>query len=97
MIEHLRKALDIPRTQVVPFEEWLWRVRQAPASLTQDIPASSLVDFLESHFVRMSCGGVVLDTAKTAAHCEPLQRARSVDEDLVMKYIQKWRAIGFLR
>lgn len=96
VIECLRQELGIPRSRVVPFNEWLSCLRQSPAAAIEDHPAARIVDFLESHFVRMSCAGVVLDMTKTLADCPSLRSVQPVDEDLVKKYVQSWREMGFL-
>ncbi|KAK8079429.1 hypothetical protein PG997_007247 [Apiospora hydei] len=50
--QFLQTALRIPR--LVPFPDWLARVRQAPQ---RGNPALILSEFLESNYLRMSCGG----------------------------------------
>lgn len=96
LIECLRQALGIPRTRVVPFTEWLSCLRQGPAAAQEDNPAARIVDFLDHHFVRMSCGGVVLDMSKSLKDSQPLRSMQPVDEDLVKKYVQSWQNMGFL-
>lgn len=96
MIECLRQELGIPRSRVVPFTEWLSYLRQSPAAAIEDHPAARIVDFLENHFVRMSCGGVVLDMTKSLADCPSLRSVQPMDEDLVRKYVQSWQKMGFL-
>ena len=88
----LADALHIPN--LIPFEEWIRRVRAAPE---RDNPASALVDFLESNYGRMSCGGLVLDTKKTLEHSKTLAAVGPVEEEVVRKYVHIWREIGFLR
>lgn len=61
-----------------------------------DNPAARITDFLEHHFVRMSCGGVVLDMTKSLEDSEPLRSMQHVDDDLVKKYVQTWEDMGFL-
>ena len=87
----LADALKIP--DLVPFEEWVERVRAAPP---RNNPASNLVDFLDSNYLRMSCGGLVLDVKNTLEHSKTLYSVGPVSEEVVRKYIHIWREIGFL-
>ncbi|KAK2800875.1 fusarubin cluster-polyketide synthase [Onygenales sp. PD_10] len=63
----LADALHIPN--LIPFEEWVERVRAAPQ---RNNPASTLLDFLDSNYLRMSCGGLVLDVSHTLEHSKTL-------------------------
>lgn len=87
----LADALKIPN--LIPFEEWVERVRSAPQ---RNNPASTLLDFLDSNYLRMSCGGLVLDTKKTLEHSKTLAAVGPVSEEVVRKYIHIWKEIGFL-
>ena len=87
----LADALNI--TNLIPFEEWIQRVRAAPE---RNNPASTLVDFLSSNYGRMSCGGLVLDTKKTLEHSESLAAVGPVSEEVARKYVHIWKEIGFL-
>lgn len=89
----LADALHIASKNVIPFPEWLQKVRDAPQ---KNNPASSLADFLEDNFLRMSCGGLVLDTRKTMEHSATLRAVTPVSETVARKYIHIWREIGFL-
>lgn len=95
MIETLASALDIPQQNVVPFETWLARVRKFPGS-SNDNPAGQLVEFFSKHFIRMSCGDLILDTANSREHSETLRARGTVDAKLVAKYISSWKQMGFL-
>ena len=97
MIVTLAKELDIPTSNIVPFETWTRDVRQFPGSTEKDNPAKKLVRFLEEHFVRMSCGGLVLDTERAREYSETLRGSREVGEELVRRYLGGWRKAGFLR
>lgn len=88
----LADALHIPR--LLRFEDWLERVRTAPP---QDNPASLLAEFLESNYLRMSCGGLVLGVDNTLEHSKTLAALGPVPEVVVRKYIHIWREIGFLK
>ncbi|RGP80519.1 polyketide synthase [Fusarium longipes] len=88
----LSDALRIPNR--VPFKEWLDLVRKAPQ---QDNPASLLADFLEDTYLRMACGGLVLDVKNTLEHSKSLAAVGPVSEIVVRKYIHIWKEIGFLK
>ncbi|KAL9069423.1 MAG: hypothetical protein Q9157_006161 [Trypethelium eluteriae] len=87
----LSAALNIPN--LIPFEEWVERVRAAPR---RNNPATTLLDFLDSNYLRMSCGGLVLDVKKTLEHSKTLGTVGPVDEEVTRRYIHIWKEIGFL-
>lgn len=62
----------------------------------EDTPAARIAYFLEHHFVRMSCGGVILDMTKSLMDSEPLRNLQPVDDDLVKSYVRSWEDMGFL-
>ncbi|KAK6611194.1 hypothetical protein H4I96_02792 [Botrytis cinerea] len=95
MIVVLANELGIPSNNIVPFDEWLSRVRRFPGS-TNDNPAGQLVEFFDKHFVRMSCGGLILDTVKSQEHSKTIRSTGPVSIDLVRKYILSWKSSGFL-
>ena len=79
--------------EVVPFKEWVERVRRAPQ---RGNPAATLLEFLEGNYERMSCGGLVLDVSKTLEHSKTLGAVGPVSEAVVRKYVHVWKEIGFL-
>lgn len=87
----LADALNIPN--LIPFNGWVERVRAAPQ---RDNPASMLLDFLDSNYLRMSCGGLVLDVGHTLQHSKTLSAVGAVSEEVARKYIHIWREIGFI-
>ncbi|ORY66531.1 polyketide synthase [Pseudomassariella vexata] len=89
----LADALGINRKNVVPFGEWLEKVRHAPQ---RGNPAATLLDFLDDNFLRMSCGGLVLDVKRTLEHSESLRKVGPVSEEVARKYVHIWKEIGFL-
>ncbi|KAK4697088.1 acyl carrier protein, partial [Lecanoromycetidae sp. Uapishka_2] len=97
MIPVLADALNIPRRNTIPFEVWVRRVRNFPGSVEMDNPAAKLVEFLDGNFVRMSCGGLLLDTAKSREHSKTLANVGPVSDDIARGYIQAWKEMGFLR
>ncbi|KAF5662736.1 polyketide synthase [Fusarium heterosporum] len=88
----LSDVLHIPNK--VPFKDWLDLVRKAPQ---QDNPAALLADFLEETYLRMACGGLVLDVTHTLEHSKSLAVVGPVSETVVRKYIHIWKEIGFLK
>lgn len=87
----LADALNIPN--VIPFKEWVERVRTGPQ---RNNPAATLLEFLDSNYLRMSCGGLVLDVKKTLEHSKTLAAVGPVSEEIARKYIHIWKEIGFL-
>lgn len=95
MIPILADALEIPRANIIPFSDWVQRVRQFPGNVEWDNPAAKLIKFLDNNFLRMSCGGLLLDTAKSRKHSKTLAADGPVSEDVAKKYIRYWKQIGF--
>ncbi|KAF4965340.1 hypothetical protein FSARC_6855 [Fusarium sarcochroum] len=91
----LAAALDIPPHGIIPFEEWIKRVRQWSLSPAEN-PAALALGFLEGHFERMACGGVVLDTQRSSEHSETIAREGPVSAEVVRSYVSSWKAMGFL-
>lgn len=87
----LADALGIKN--LIPFEEWVARVKAAPQ---RNNPASTLLEFLDSNYLRMSCGGLVLGVKNTLEHSKTLAAVGPVSEEVVRKYIHIWKEIGFL-
>ncbi|KAI0890811.1 hypothetical protein F4806DRAFT_501676 [Annulohypoxylon nitens] len=95
MISILADELGVPGENIIPFSAWLQRVEEHHGPAKHN-PALGLVDFLRQHFVRMSCGELVLDTAKSREHSETLRNSRPVSPDLVTRYIRVWKDMEFL-
>ncbi|KAJ5681682.1 Acyl transferase/acyl hydrolase/lysophospholipase [Penicillium maclennaniae] len=87
----LADALGIKN--LISFEEWVERVKVAPQ---RNNPTASLLDFLDSNYLRMSCGGLGLDVKHTLEHSKPLQAVGPVSEEVIRKYIHIWKEIRFL-
>lgn len=96
MIETLASCLGIGSTNIVPYEDWIARVRGSGASVGQN-PALQLIDFFEHYFLQMSCGQLMLDTSITRGRSEKMQMMIPVGRDLVKKYIGAWKRSGFLK
>ncbi|KAK7724332.1 Type I Iterative PKS [Diaporthe eres] len=99
MIATLAKALDIPN--VIPFGEWVRRVREWPVKADNGAeganPAYLLTDFLDDNFTRMSCGGLLMGTANAREHSSTLANVGPVTEATTRLYVSKWREMGFLK
>ena len=87
----LADALKTPN--LIPLEEWVERVRTGGQ---RNNPAITLLDFLDDNYLRMSCGGLVLDVKKTLEHSKTLSAVGPVSEEVARKYIHIWKEIGFL-
>ena len=96
MIRVWAAALDIPQSNIVSFEEWVRRVRHFPGNVEKDNPVYKLVDFLDGNFVRMSCGGLLLDTTRARAHSSTLAAVGPVSDESALRYIRYWKEVGFL-
>jgi len=97
MILTLANCLNVPmQTGIVPFEEWVRRVRNFSGSVEKDNPAFKLIDFLDTNFLRMSCGGLLLETKHSREHSKTLRELGPVSEDVVRGYVRYWQRIGFL-
>jgi thioester reductase-like protein len=85
---------------VVPFGEWIESVKTWPHALDNmpggKNPSFTLVDFLNEHFLRMSCGGLLMATNKAREHSPTLRKQGPLSEGLIRRYIAAWRAEGFL-
>ncbi|KAK2591233.1 hypothetical protein QQS21_011075 [Conoideocrella luteorostrata] len=96
MVSMFTEELKIPKVNIVPFSEWIRRVRRSPLDKDVENPARRLTDFFEKHFERMSCNGVVLDTTKARAHSPTLAAQGPVPLEVARRYIRSWKATGFL-
>ncbi|KAI1345678.1 hypothetical protein F5Y01DRAFT_320504 [Xylaria sp. FL0043] len=63
----LAEELGVPQNGIIPFHDWVQRVRTSPATPDEN-PAIRRIDFLDDNFVRMSCGGLILDTKNACEH-----------------------------
>ncbi|PYI32372.1 putative polyketide synthase [Aspergillus indologenus CBS 114.80] len=98
MMPVLADELHIPQTNTIPFSEWVQRVRDysLQAGSERDNPAIMLADFLDENFLRMSCGGLLLETRRCREHSKTLADMGPVSEDVTRLYIKTWRTVGFL-
>ncbi|KAI1452552.1 hypothetical protein F4805DRAFT_462631 [Annulohypoxylon moriforme] len=96
MVGTLAEELDIPGENILPFAEWIRKVRRSPLVTETENPSLKLVDFLDKHFVHMSCGGIILGTAKTRERSSTLAAQSPVCADTARRYLRAWKKIGFL-
>ncbi|KAI1393305.1 uncharacterized protein F4822DRAFT_423774 [Hypoxylon trugodes] len=95
----LADALNIPHQDIIPFRDWVRRVRDHPRQVEGpegENPAFLLIDFLDDNFIRMSCGGLLLDTIKVREHSKTLANAGPVSEKVTRQFIKSWKEMGFL-
>ncbi|KAJ4363937.1 hypothetical protein N0V83_009390 [Neocucurbitaria cava] len=92
----LAAALDIHPSNIVPFEDWVERVRRSPLSPAEN-PAAQAIHFLEGHFERMACGGIILDTKRSGEHSQTMAAEGPVSAEVVRSYVSSWKTMGFLR
>ncbi|OTA64239.1 putative polyketide synthase [Hypoxylon sp. EC38] len=99
MIALLADALDIPA--VIPFEEWVRRVREWPVKSDNSAeganPAYLLTNFLDENFARMSCGGLLMGTANAREHSPMLTGVGPVSDETTRLFLRKWRDMGLLK
>jgi nucleoside-diphosphate-sugar epimerase len=96
MVNLWADALDIPSSNIVSFPRWLELVRAYQGKPVEN-PAIKLVDFLENEFIRMSCGGLLLDTQKSVSHSVTLSKVGPVSDEVARLYIDAWKQTGWLR
>ena len=82
--------------EVIPFRDWLQRVRSFSCSVASENPAAKLIDFFDQDYTRMSCGGLLLDTTRACEHSGALRAVGPVGTGLVRKYIESWKSAGVL-
>lgn len=92
----LADALDIPRANIIPFDDWIERVLQHAGPADTDNPAKKVIEFFDDHFIRMACGGLLFDTKNSREHSQTLATEGPVSADLVRKYVRAWKETGFL-
>ena len=96
MIGLLAEELDVPSENIVPYEEWMDKVRSCDTPMVEN-PAKQLMDFWEIHYLRMSTGPLVLDTKHSREHSRTMRESGPVEEKLVERYIRRWKLSGFLK
>ncbi|KAJ5930368.1 hypothetical protein N7466_005861 [Penicillium verhagenii] len=100
MILTLASMLSIPSNDIVPFGDWVQRVKDYPRQVEGpegENPAILLIDFVDANFLRMSCGGLLLETKKAREHSHTLATLGPVSDKVTNLFIQSWKELGFLR
>jgi thioester reductase-like protein/acyl carrier protein len=92
----LADELGIPSSSIIPFNEWLDRVRFFSSVHDTNNPAKKVITFLEKDFQRMACGGLVLGTDKAVQDSSTLRQAKPIEDVLIRKYIRIWKDKGIL-
>ena len=95
LVSILAEALEIPAHGIVSFEEWIRRVRSSALGPKEN-PAAMALGFLQDHFERMACGGIVLDTVRSSEHSETMAAEGPVSAEVVKAYVRSWKEMGFL-
>ncbi len=95
----MARTLDIPADAIIPFDSWIKRVRTSPLVPDTENPAGRpmMVEFLAGNFERMSCGGLILDTERAQEHSVTMASEGPVSPALAVKFVDKWREMGFLK
>ncbi|KAI0478554.1 putative polyketide synthase [Xylariaceae sp. FL0804] len=88
-------GVPLPGGVGVPFADWVATVRASSLPVEQN-PAARVVGFLEGHFERMACGGIVLDTRKASEHSPTMAAEGPVSAEVIRSYVAAWKASGFL-
>lgn len=94
----LARLLGVPTGGIIPFRDWIKRVRTSPLVPETENPTArnGMADFLEKNFERMSCGGLVLDTQKAKEHSVTMAAEGPVPEEVVGRYVEAWKRMGYL-
>ena len=94
----LARPLGVPAGAILPFRDWIKRVRTSPLVPETENPTArnGMADFLVKNFERMSCGGLVLDTQRAREHSVTIAAEGPVSEEVVGRYVEAWKRMGFL-
>lgn len=91
----LAGALSIPVNRIIPYRDWLRHITRSPLSEKEN-PAARIIDFLDSNYERMSCGGLILDTSKSQEHSKTMAALGPVTPEVAVDYVSAWKKMGFL-
>lgn len=94
-IRILAEELNIPAENIIPYQDWLDKVQSCGAPIAEN-PAKQLMSFWETHFLRMSTGPLILDTKHSREHSETMRNSKPISEELIRKYLCRWKDAGFL-
>lgn len=76
-------------SHLVPFDDWLEIVQKLEV-------VKPLEKFFRNHFRTLAEGSIILDTAKARAVSKTLSSTGGVSEELLVKYLNRWKRDGFL-
>lgn len=79
-----------------PYGEWLREALSFDSSL-KDGTIIDLAPFFNDHFLRMSTGGLVLDTSEARQASPTLVSIGAVSINTVVAYMKSWEDQGFLK
>lgn len=88
ILTFIAAELGLP-AKTIPYEEWLQRCLDAGS-------LRSLEGFFKEHFRALANGSVVLDTRMARTVSATLRGSGGVPQELVMRYVARWRKDGFL-
>ncbi len=93
----LAEALGIPPHRIIPppVQELVRLVRTSPLHPETDNPAAKLIDFLSDSFEHTSCGGLILDTARSQEHSKTMANEGPVSADVARRFVAAWIKDGF--
>ncbi|PYH73192.1 polyketide synthase [Aspergillus vadensis CBS 113365] len=84
-------------TTRIPFDEWLAAVVEAAETegSTRRYPVLKLKAFFARLFQPAVCGHVILATDRSRACSPTLRQMRAVEDEVVLKFVQHWKDIGY--
>ncbi|KAL7621049.1 hypothetical protein AAE478_008361 [Parahypoxylon ruwenzoriense] len=84
--------------KAVPFDEWTKIVRDNcnDKAVQTKYPAAELLDFLETDFLQLGVGEVVLDLQNSRRVSGTLDQSLPIGPDLVRLFVENWRSLGFM-
>jgi hypothetical protein len=77
-------------SQRLPYKEWLQQ------AIARELHPESLHEFFQDHFLRMSNGGIILDTKMCRSVSPSLRVAGGVGLMEVSLYLKSWKQQGYL-
>ncbi|PYI02489.1 polyketide synthase [Aspergillus sclerotiicarbonarius CBS 121057] len=92
-------APELGLTTRIPFDDWLAQVIQAAESqgTARGYPVLKLQAFFERLFQPAVCGQVILATDRSRSCSPTLRRMRAVEDEVVLKFVQHWKDIGYFQ
>ena len=87
----IERHLSLPSSRRPSFTEWLEQVMAAKENPPE------LIDFLKSHFLLVSTGALVLDTAQTRKISRTLRSTDAVNTGAIELYLEFWKSVELLK